>query len=246
VIGSLIFGKREAATVKDDASTSTVAKDSQLAQLIARATTGDPVALTELSARPEPLRATNEWLALGRGYAKLGQLSASLAAYQKGVAVKPELRSDPNLLADVRRAALDATTSEPALKFAASALGAGGVDLVYDVWDSSKAVPSRAALTKLARTQLDDDAVRAKASPALRVLLELGKAQKEGCASVKRWLLRAASEGDARVVPALKRFDDRRGCGFLGLSDCYSCLRAGKDLGAAANGAATRPAPNFD
>ena len=196
--------------------------------------------------RPEPLRATNEWLALGRGYAKLGQLSASLAAYQKGVAVKPELRSDPNLLADVRRAALDATTSEPALKFAASALGAGGVDLVYDVWDSSKAVPSRAALTKLARTQLDDDAVRAKASPALRVLLELGKAQKEGCASVKRWLLRAASEGDARVVPALKRFDDRRGCGFLGLSDCYSCLRAGKDLGAAANGAATRPAPNFD
>jgi len=246
VIGSLIFGKHEAATVKDDASTSTVAKDSQLAQLIARATTGDPVALTELSARPEPLRAANEWLALGRGYAKLGQLSASLAAYQKGVAAKPDLRSDPNLLADVRRMALDATTSEAALKFAASALGAGGVDLVYDVWDSSKAVPSRAALTKLARTQLDDDAVRAKASAALRVLLELGKAQKEGCASVKRWLLRAASEGDARIVPALKRFDDRRGCGFLGLSDCYYCLRAGKDLGAAANGAATRPAPNFD
>jgi len=223
-----------------------VAKDSQLSQLILRAETGDQAALAELSARPEPMRGANEWLALGRGYAKLARLSASLAAYQKGVLAKPELGSDPKLLADVRRAALDAQTSEAALRFAASALGASGLDLVYDIWDSSKPVPARAALTKLARTYLDDDAQRAKASPALRLLLELGKAQKEGCASVKRWLGRVASEGDARVVPALKRFEDRRGCGFLGLNDCYSCLRAGKDLGTAANGAAARPAPNFD
>ena len=247
VIGSLVFGgKHEAATIKDDASNRAVAKDSELAQLILRAETGDPAALTELSARPEPMRAANEWLALGRGYAKLGQFPASLAQYQKGVLAKPELSREPKLLADVRRALLDAQTSEAALKFAASGLGASGVDLVYDVWDSSRAVPSRAALTKLARTQLDDDAVRAKASPALRLLLELGKAQKEGCTSVKRWLGRAASEGDARVLPVLKRFDDRRGCGFLGLSDCYSCLRAGKDLSAAANGVAARPAPVFD
>jgi serine/threonine-protein kinase len=247
VIASLLFGgKHEAATIKDDASNSVVAKDSQLSQLIARAQGGDQTALAELSARPEPMRAGNEWLALGRGYAKLEHLSASLAAYQKGVTAKPELSRDPGLLADVRRAALDATTSEAALKFAASGLGAGGVDLLYDVWDSSKAVPNRSATTKLARTYLDDDAVRAKASPALKLLLELGKAQKEGCASVKRWLVRAASEGDARVLPALKRFDDRRGCGFLGLSDCYYCLRSGKDLGAAANAAAARPAPSFD
>ncbi|HYQ43636.1 MAG TPA: serine/threonine-protein kinase [Polyangiaceae bacterium] len=247
VLSSLLFGsKREAATLKDDASHNVVAKDSELSQLIARAQGGDQTALAELSARPEAMRAGNEWLALGRGYAKLEHLSASLAAYQKGVALKPELSHDPGLLADVRRAALDATTSEVALKFAATSLGAGGVDLLYDVWDSSKAVPSRAATTKLARGYLDDDAVRANASPALKLLLELGKAQKEGCASVKRWLGRAASDGDARVVPALKRFDDRRGCGFLGLSDCYSCLRAGKDLGAAANGAAARPAPSFD
>jgi serine/threonine-protein kinase len=247
VIASLLFGgKHEAATIHDDASHSTVAKDSQLSQLIARAEAGDQTALAELSARPEPMRAANEWLALGRGYAKLEHLSASLAAYQQGVLAKPELSRDSRLLADVRRAMLDAQTSEAALKFAASALGAGGVDLLYDVWDSSKAVPSRAALTKLARTYLDDDAVRAKASPALRLLLELGKAQKEGCASVKRWLVRAANEGDARVLPALKRFDDRRGCGFLGLSDCYYCLRAGKDLSAASSAAAVRPAPSFD
>jgi serine/threonine-protein kinase len=247
VLGSLLFGgKHEAATIKDDASSAAVAKDSQLAQLISRAELGDKDALTELSARPEPLRAANEWLALGRGYATLSQLPASLTAYQKGVLAKPELSRDPKLLADVRRAVLDAQASEAALKFAASGLGASGVDLLYDVWDSSRTVPSRAALTKQARAQLDDEAVRAKASPALRILLELGKAQKEGCNSVKRWLVRVASDGDARVVPALKRFDDRRGCGFLGLSDCYSCLRAGKDLSAAGTGAAARPAPSFD
>ncbi|MEI9942080.1 MAG: serine/threonine-protein kinase [Pseudomonadota bacterium] len=247
VIGSLLFGgKHEAATVKDDASNSNVAKDSQLSQLISRAEAGDQTALAELSARPEPMRAANEWLALGRGYAKLDQLSASLSAYQKGVLAKPQLSGDPKLLADVRRAMLDAQTSEDALKFAANALGTSGVDLVYEFWDSSKAVPSRAAFSKLARTYLDDDAVRAKASPTLKLLLELGKAQKEGCASVKRWLVRAATEGDSRVLPALKRFEDRRGCGFLGLSDCYYCLRAGKELVTAQSGAAVRSPPNFD
>ena len=247
VVGSLLFGgKSEASSVKDDASKISVAKDSELALLIQRADSGDQTALAELTARPEQKRSPDEWRALGHGYAKLGHFAASLGAYQRGVLVKPELNADPKLLADIRLAILDAQSSEAALKFAASGLAATGVDLVYDVWESAKAVPSRAALAKQARAYLDDDAVRATASPALKILLELGKAQKEGCASVKRWLARAATEGDARVVPALKRFDDRRGCGFLGLSDCYYCLRAGKDLGNTATSVAARNAPNFD
>jgi serine/threonine protein kinase len=247
VIASLVFGgKSEASTSKDGALAAAVEKDPELAQLIARAEAGDQTALAELTARPENTRTEAEWRALGHGYAKLGQFSASLSAYQSGVAAAPELLKDPKLLADVRLAALDAQSSDLALKFAASALGASGADIVYDVWESSKSVPSRAALAKQARALLDDDAERAKAAPPLKVLLELGKAQKEGCASVKRWLGRAALEGDARVVPALKRFDDRRGCGFLGLADCYGCLRAGKDLANTADSAAARPAPSFD
>ena len=247
VLGSLLFGgKSEASSVKDDASKAVVAKNSELALLIGRAEAGDQTALAELSARPPEKRSTSEWLALGRGYAKLGHLTASLNAYQSGVALKPELKHEPKLLADVRLAALDAQSSDAALKFAVSTLAMPGIDLVYDIWESSKAVPSRAGLTKQARAYLDDDEVRAKASPALKLLLELGKTQKEGCASVKRWLGRAATEGDARVLPALKRFEDRRGCGFLGLSDCYYCLRAGKELGRTADSAAARPAPKFD
>ena len=58
-------------------------------------------------------------------------------------------------------------------------------------------------------------------------------------------LQRAATEGDMRLVPSLKRFEDRRGCGFLGLGDCYSCLRAGKELANTADSAGGRPGPAF-
>ncbi len=247
VIGSLLFGgKSQASTVKDDASNRAVAKDSELAQLIQRAASGDQTALAELTARPEQKRSQDEWRALGHGYAKLGHYTASLGAYQHGVQAKPSLAQDPQVLADVHAAALDPAASDAALKLAAEALGPTGLDLIYDVWESSKGVPSRAALTKQARAYLDDDALRAKASAPLKVLLEVNKAQKEGCAAVKKWLARAATEGDARVVPALKRFEDRRGCGFLGLSDCYYCLRASKDVGGTADKVAAKPAPSFD
>ena len=247
VIVSLIFGgKSEASTSKDSAVAEAVAKDPELLQLIARAEGGDQTALAELSARPESKRTLAEWRALGHGYAKVGQFGASVSAYQSGAAAAPELLEDPKLLADVRLAVLDTQSRDLAMKFAAGALGASGADILYDAWESSKAVPSRAALAKQLRALLDDDAERAKASASLKVLLELGKAQKEGCASVKRWLGRAAAEGDARVVPALKRFDDRRGCGFLGLADCYGCLRAGKDLANTTDSVAARPAPSFD
>ena len=246
IVGSLLFGGKSAASTNQEGSPEVIDKDSELARVISRAEGGDQTALAELTARPEAQRTLAEWSALGHGYAKLSHFQASLTAYQKGVASKPELNRDPKLLADLRLAVVDAQASEAALKFAATGLGSSGVDVVYDVWESSKSVPSRAPLAKQARAYLDDDAVRAKASPALKVLLELGKAQKEGCASVKRWLARASTEGDARVVPALKRFDDRRGCGFLGLADCYSCLRAGKDLSSAADSVAARPAPRFD
>jgi serine/threonine-protein kinase len=246
VVGSLLVGSKGEASAANGGAVATAPKDPELRQLIARAETGDQTALAELTARPETSRSAAEWHALGHGYAKIAQYTASLNAYESGAKAAPELLTDPKLLADVRLAALDPATSEAALKFAAGPLAAAGADLLYDVWESSKSIPSRAALSKQARAYLDDETVRAKATPALKVLLELGKAQKEGCASVKRWLARAAVEGDARVVPALKRFDDRRGCGFLGLSDCYGCLRANKDVGTTAESVALRAAPNFD
>jgi eukaryotic-like serine/threonine-protein kinase len=246
VVASLVFGSKGEASASDIAVTRVEKpKDDALSKLVARAESGDQTALAELTGRPEKKRSEREWRALGHGYAKLSQFAPSLTAYQKGAAAHPALAKDPLLLADVRLAALDAQASDEALKLAATALGADGLDVIYDVWEDTKSVPSQALVTKRARAYLDDDAVRAKASPALKLLLDMSKAQKEGCASVKRWLARAATEGDARIVPLLKRFDDRRGCGFLGLGDCYGCLRAGKDLANTADSAAGRPGPAF-
>jgi eukaryotic-like serine/threonine-protein kinase len=246
VLGSFLFaGKSEASAAGDAAADSVKPKEDPIAELISRAESGDQTALAELTARPEKKRSEREWRALGHGYAKLGQFPASLSAYEKGVAAHPTLAKEALLLGDVRLAAVDAQASDEALRLAATALGAGGIDVVYDVWEDTKAVPSQAAVTKHARAYLDDDAVRAKASPALKLLLDVNKAQKEGCASVKHWLARATTEGDARVVPLLKRFEDRRGCGFLGLSDCYGCLRASKDLASTEGSVAARPAPKL-
>jgi hypothetical protein len=183
--------------------------------------------------------------ALGHGYFKLAQLPAGLAAYEKGVTEFPALAKDTTLLGDVRRAVDDADVSEEALKFSAEALGDNGMDLIYDVWDTTRSNPAKAALTKRARAYLDDDAQRAKASPALKLLLDVSKAQREGCAAAKKWVARIDAEGDMRALPLLKRFDDRRGCGFLGLGDCYGCLRGGKELATAAKTAGARPAPEF-
>jgi hypothetical protein len=248
VLGSMLFGGKSEVSASNTGAAYEIPKpkDDALGQLISRADSGDQTALAELTARPEKKRGEPGWRALGHGYAKLGQFSASLSAYQKGIAAHPVLAKDPRLLADVRLAVLDTQASDDALQLAATGLGPEGIDLIYDVWEDTKGTPSQVAVTKHARAYLDDETVRAKASPALKLLLDLSKAQKEGCASVKRWLARASTEGDARIIPLLKRFDDRRGCGFLGLGDCYGCLRAGKDLANTADSAGDRPAPKFE
>jgi hypothetical protein len=92
---------------------------------------------------------------------------------------------------------------------------------------------------------LDSEAVAAVSSPALKLVLELPKAKTEGCTAVKKLLPRIQQSGDARLVPTLTRMNDRRGCGFLGLRDCFACLRAekGKELTAALKAVGERPAP---
>jgi hypothetical protein len=90
---------------------------------------------------------------------------------------------------------------------------------------------------------LDSDAVQGRASPALKIALELPKAKTDGCQAVKKLLPRIQESGDVRVAPLLTRLADRRGCGFLGLRDCFACLRSGKDFANAQKAVAERPAP---
>jgi hypothetical protein len=101
-------------------------------------------------------------------------------------------------------------------------------------------------LNRRLKVLVDGEKVWEKASPALQLLIELPRVQKkDGCKGVKEMLPRVTELADARALPILKKFKDRRGCGFLGLSDCFGCLRRGEDLGNAIAAAESRDAPEF-
>jgi serine/threonine-protein kinase len=216
------------------------APDDDLADLLKRAETGDRTALSELLGRAASEKSVPAYQALGRGYFKINQLDAGLRAYRSGGKLDPKLGDSPEVLADVRRALADAPNEQLALEVAAD-LGAGGADLLYEVYDGKRT--SNAALSKQAKALLDSEVVQQRASAALKVALELPKAKSEGCGAVKKLLPRVQESGDSRVASLLTRLADRRGCGFLGLRDCFACLRAGKDLANAQKAVAERPAP---
>jgi eukaryotic-like serine/threonine-protein kinase len=214
--------------------------DDDLLDLMKRAETGDRPALAELLGRAAKEKSVPAYRALGRGYFKLNQLDAGLRAYRSGGKIEPKLGDTPEVLADVRKALADESTKLLALEVAAE-LGPAGADLLYEIYDGKRT--SDAALSKQAKALLDSDAVQGRASPALKIALELPKAKTDGCQAVKKLLPRIQESGDVRVAPLLSRLADRRGCGFLGLRDCFACLRSGKDFANAQKAVAERPAP---
>jgi serine/threonine-protein kinase len=214
--------------------------DDDLDDLMKRAEGGDRTALAELLGRAAEAKLAPAYRALGRGYFKIGQMDAGLRAYRSGGKLDPNLGAAPEVLADLRAASANAANQQLSLEVAAD-LGAAGADFLYEVYDSNKT--ANAAFSKQAKTLLDGEAVQKHASPALKVALDLPKAKTEGCLAVKKLLPRIQESGDARVLPTLTRLGERRGCGFLGLKDCFACLRQGKDLANAQKAVAQRPAP---
>jgi tRNA A-37 threonylcarbamoyl transferase component Bud32 len=239
---SLVSGGAGADTGLDGKAAVSEPDEDDLPELMQRAQGGDRPALAELLGRAATAKAAPAYLALGRGYFKIGQLDAGLRAYRSAGQLDPKLGDSPDILRDLRRGLADPAGEQLALD-AAATLGAGGADFLYDVYDSNRT--TNAPLSKRAKLLLDSDAVATQQSEALKVALDLAKAKSEGCAAVKKLLPRVLASGDARSAPTLTRLADRRGCGFLGLRDCFGCLRAGKDLANAQKAVAERPAPKL-
>ncbi len=212
----------------------------ELAPIIARAKVGDRAAIAQLEARPATTRTAAEWMALGKGHAVFAEYGPALLAFRHAVTLDPPLASDAGMLADVRRAADDDSAQKDALDLAAGPLMASGADLLFDVWASTN---DKTQATILAKSLLDRDDVEAHGSPALRVALDLRRATK--CDDVKNLLPAALADADERSVRRLTQLATRRGCGFLGLGDCYPCLRSDDQLSDALKAAQTRKAPRF-
>jgi serine/threonine protein kinase len=129
--------------------------------------------------------------------------------------------TDLKLQEDVRNAALMRDTQDEAFALLESKMGPRGIDILYDVafGASGRLYPQAAAR---ARHSLDVADVRVRASAPLSVLLDFRDART--CEDRHALLDRARDQGDARLVPALQPYESTHGCGFLGRSDCYSCM----------------------
>ncbi|HET9954408.1 MAG TPA: hypothetical protein VFQ61_07885 [Polyangiaceae bacterium] len=137
----------------------------------------------------------------------------------------PGLAQEPKTLEALRRFLDDPETARVVLPAIAELPAPFAADLLYEVWTSSVA---RTETTELARAFLFSRDVRAKASPALSVALDLKLA--ESCDQYRAVLTRAVREGDRRSLPLLIRLQRRFGCGPNKRLDCYDCLRKGDDL----------------
>ncbi|MGA3119660.1 MAG: serine/threonine-protein kinase [Polyangiaceae bacterium] len=135
---------------------------------------------------------------------------------------EPAGAADLKLQEDVRNAALFREAQEEAFQLLESKMGARGIDILYDVafGASGHLYPQAAARAK--RSLLMDQ-VRARASPALGVVLDLRESK--GCEAKHALLQRARDQGDARLLPVLQQLTSVRGCGFLSAADCYPCMR---------------------
>jgi hypothetical protein len=188
-----------------------------------KAANGDPAALAALERKkPEELRA-DEALAIAHGRA--AQAVANVRKLRERLASDPGLIKDPKIAAELLRASQAPETGRDALAAMAAVPGPIGADLLYEVWTGTV---ERSGNTELARALLLGRDVRAKASPALLVAIELRET--ETCEGHQKLLPRATEVGDKRSFGPLSRLLRRTGCGPGKKSDCYPCLRSGDAL----------------
>jgi eukaryotic-like serine/threonine-protein kinase len=233
------------------ASSAASQRDSERARherLVAKAAAGDAQALAALEAVPSKQRSADDARALGRGRCAAGDLPACMEGYRAAVLAFPRLGREPALLADVRRAMDDERSSEAAFRFAAHQLRAGGLDAIYDFWIAQRGKQEQAVVARRTRARafLDDSSVRENATRELALVFDLERAEsRKRCGDAKAALTKAREYGDERLSPLLERLSSTRGCGFMGLGDCWSCLRAGKELTEVRAAVKDRRAPSF-
>ncbi len=217
--------------------------DPELSSLIDKAKGGDREALGNLRKRAEKDGGASEWMALGRGYAEIKHYSASAESYGRAVKADAALAKDKTLLTDLVAAAEDRDAFEKALDIAQSDLGEMGADLIYAIYKQNTGEAGMTSVVAYAKKLTQSDDFEKNASEALKVAIELDRAKV--CSDYKELLPRAVEHADQRSQKKLKSLNGSRGCGFLGVQDCYPCLRSGSELKDAVEAVSKREAPNF-
>jgi len=205
--------------------------------LLERVALGDDAAVKELSGKPVAELNVEEAISLSLGQS--AQEVRAARALRDRVDHDPGLIKDPDVLTQLRRYSDDPETARDALSAMANVPGPISADLIYEVWTATS---SRTTATDLARSLIYAKEVRAKASPALAVALDLRDA--DTCEKSRDLLERATADGDRRAFHLLGKLTRKYGCGANKRADCYACLRSGTDLDNAMKAVKARREPH--
>ena len=207
------------------------------------ASNGDPEALQYLENRASAKRDPRTWLAIASGRAHAKRWPESVAAYREALQLDPNLQPTERDLCILYQAMSDTEASAAALEVAALCPGTVGADLIFAVLEATGSERHSKLDRRLAKTLLDAARSKGRVSAALRVAIRLDAAR--SCGEYKSLIPEALVEGDQRSSRFLRKLTYERGCGLLGLMDCYPCLRGGRALAQVIEATKARPSPDF-
>jgi hypothetical protein len=162
--------------------------------------------------------------AVVRSYASQHRYAEALPAIAELAALDPGTGRDLEIIQILVAALNDPAASARACELLERELGEAGIELLYDLTTRQTGARWKSRLSQ----SLTKPEVLALAPPALRVAIELRNAKR--CEAKRDLLPRVQSEGDARALSQLRALAQTQGCGFLGLGDCWPCLRRGTAL----------------
>jgi serine/threonine protein kinase len=194
-----------------------------------------------IEALPVYKRTEQDWLALARGRARLGQHKEAVAGYRAVLSKRSSYANDPQTLADLRRAAEDPDAYKIVINLCETRLRKHGLELLYDLWLGTRDDDSKAMIAEMAHKKMR--ILSRRAFPATRIAIDLEFAK--GCDKIHKLLPRALKYGDQRSVERLSEFSETTGCGPGGKEDCYPCLRQDDLLAEALAKAEKRAVPKL-
>ncbi len=156
--------------------------------------------------------------ALVRAYAAKQQNAEAVRATRDLLKLDSHAADDDEILRVLTTAAGSSEDASLAIDLLSQDLGARGVDALLDL--SMKPGAAR----KRAQESLGKPGVRERASQAALITIDLRAAS--GCEAKRALLVRAKEHGDARTLSILRPLTATNGCGFLGLEDCWRCMRS--------------------
>ena len=195
---------------------------------------------SDLVTVPPPKRSAAEAVAVARF--TLGDEIDQLGRLRERLQANPALAHDPGTRKRLLDAARDEALALDALAVIAELPGPESADLLYVVWTSRV---KRTRGTALAEALVYSKDVLPKASPELRVALDLRRAQ--DCKEISAILPRAVEFGDRRSLRPLGNFNSpRMRCGASGKEDCYACVRHTRQLTQAIRATMRRKPPRYE